>query len=594
LSSDPEDSREGSSASPKAGSIPERFGKYFILRELGRGGMGVIYEAIDQDLNRKVALKLMLSAPGAAGSQGGEEEGRLIREAQLAAKLKHPHIVTIYESGVLDGQRFIAMELVEGKPFSAWWGEPAFTIARQVEIVRDVALAVHYAHEQGVLHRDLKPQNILVNGRGGMAITDFGLAKGLGPNTALTLTASGNVVGTPAYMSPEQAQGRKDVDARTDVYSMGVMLYEILAGRPPFQGESAVDLLLKAVKDPVLPPSNFRAGTDKTIEKICLKALCRDREDRYATAEALASDLTRWLGGEKVRVVVPKKKNLRPWLYAAAAVVLVALVALAFRPWAPSVPELLAKADHLMEAGKADEALALYTLAESRERNNAAAKTGREKALAKLKERAEPPPIAPPSEESWKKAVDLLPSVEVDFDALSGAWTRKDGAILVESGAPARLEIPYRPPEEYDVRLTFTRHAGEYCVSLLLSRRGTSFIWVMEPTGRFGFERVYGQDFLRNPTSVPNGPVLEPGRPHTAVVQVRRDGLRAFIDGRLIREWKTDYSDLTMNPGWALRDPQALGVGVWQSATTFHRLEILEVSGKGLSTRSPGSNPNRK
>jgi hypothetical protein len=574
--------------------MPERFGKYFIVRELGRGGMGVIYEALDQDLNRKVALKLMLAAPGIAPSDREEEEGRFVREAQLAAKLKHPHIVTIYESGVLDGQRYIAMELLEGRAFSMWRGEKAIPLGKQIEIVRNVALAVHYAHEQGILHRDLKPHNILVGESGRMAITDFGLAKSVGPATALSLTVSGNVVGTPAYMSPEQAQGRKDIDRRTDVYSMGVMLYEILAGRPPFQGESAVDLLLKAVKDPLLPPSNFSKEADKTIERICLKALCRDRKGRYATAEALAHDLTRWLKGERFRVDVVKEHGLRPWLYGSAALVLLALVSLAFRPWQPSVPQLLARADRLLEAGKAEEALSLYTLAESRGRNNAAAKAGREKALVALKKIPAPPPILPPSEEMWKKSIELLSSVDVDFDALSGVWAKKDGALQVDSGAPARVEFPYRPPDEYDLRLTFTRISGDYCVNLILTRQGKPFIWVMEPTGRYGFERVYGQDFLKNPTSILNGPVLESGQPHVAVVQVRRDGLRTFVDGRLVRDYKTDYNELSMNPGWGLRDPQAIGLGVWASPTIFHRLEVLEVTGKGVSTRQAVLNPNGK
>jgi serine/threonine-protein kinase len=273
-------------------------GKYKLLKELGRGGMGVVYEALDTQLNRKVALKLMLTNPNADPKDRALEEERFVQEAQLSAKLKHPNIVTVYEAGLLDGRQFLSMEMIEGLAFNEW--RKTVTIRQQIQVVADVAGAVHHAHEQGILHRDLKPRNILVSSSGHSYVTDFGLAKSLGKNVHQSLTGSGAVVGTPAYMSPEQAQGLDRVDWRTDIYSLGVILYECMTGRTPFTGESPIEILMKVVKDPVPPPLQLvdpgsALGLDKGIENICLKALAKKDRDRYVTAQAFADDVNKWL-----------------------------------------------------------------------------------------------------------------------------------------------------------------------------------------------------------------------------------------------------------------------------------------------------------
>ncbi len=308
-------------------------GKYSILRVLGRGGMGVVYEALDTELNRRVALKLMLTNPNADPAESKLDEERFLREARLSANLpKHPHIVGVYEAGVIDGRRYIAMEFVPGRPMSEWRKGGSITIREQIRLLRDVSLAAHHAHEHGVIHRDLKPENILVDGKGQPHVTDFGLAKAVSQNVSLSLTAAGMIVGTPAYISPEQAQGLKGVDRRTDVYALGVMLYEILTGRTPFLGATAIEILMKAVKENVPPPSRFSESLDGVIETICLKSLAKNVRERYATADALAKDLTRWLKGENVKTVAPRpSKSSRPntlafsFAFAAAATVLVAI-----------------------------------------------------------------------------------------------------------------------------------------------------------------------------------------------------------------------------------------------------------------------------
>jgi tRNA A-37 threonylcarbamoyl transferase component Bud32 len=338
---------------------PTSFGKYKIARVLGRGGMGIVYEAVDTALGRKVALKTMVVSPHANPQDAKLDEERFLREARLSAGLpKHPHIVGVYEVGVIDGKRYLAMELIEGRPMSDWRADNRITLRQEIEVLRTVALAVHHAHEHHVIHRDLKPANILIDAKNEPHITDFGLAKMIGEDLSLSLTGAGMVVGTPAYMSPEQAQGLRTTDGRTDVYALGVMLYETLTGRPPFEGATAVELLMKASKNAVPAASHhlkvrLAPVQAKGLDDICQKALAKKATERYRDAAAFAADLAKWLKGEEVKVLLqtrrlapaPKKGN---WLgLAAAAAFLIALaVYLAAGTSTPAVdPEAQARAE---------------------------------------------------------------------------------------------------------------------------------------------------------------------------------------------------------------------------------------------------------
>ncbi len=400
----------------------EPLGKYEILRELGRGGMGVVYEALDNQLRRRVALKLLLSAPTADPHEAKMDEERFLREARLSANLaKHPHIVSVYEAGILDGKRFLAMEMIDGLRMSAWRKAGSTTIRQQVKLLRDVANAVHHAHRQNIIHRDLKPDNILVDAHGQPHVTDFGLAKSIGQNVRVSLTASGMVVGTPAYMSPEQALGEKSVDHRTDIYAIGVMLYETLTGRLPFTGETAIEILMKAAKNPVPPPSSVvKPGSnptlDRAIEGICLKALAKDPGDRYASAEAMAKDLTRWLKGEEVRQAPapaparrkppPAAKPPQRWVGIGAAVVAGLALALIFLRPSPEpessatrgpdpaeverkrqrqkkIAALLEEAQSRLREGKTAESLAKFDQVLALDPGNTAAAAGRNDAHAR-------------------------------------------------------------------------------------------------------------------------------------------------------------------------------------------------------------------
>ncbi len=305
-------------------------GDYELLEEVARGGMGIVYKARQASLNRVVALKMILKGTFATP----KDVARFRAEAEAAANLDHPHIVPIYEVGEHEGQQYFSMKYVEGTTLARQPRGPARAEAARLATV---ARAVHFAHQRGVLHRDLKPSNLLVAaGEAAPMITDFGLAKRLA-DAERSLSESGLLVGTPRYMAPEQAACRKDLTVAADVYSLGVILYERLTGQTPFAGNNVMELL-RLVREAEPPrPSSVTAGLDRDIETVCLKCLDKEPAKRYASAEALADDLGRWLDGRPIQArPVGQAERLWRWcrrnpavaaLTSAVAVLLVASTA---------------------------------------------------------------------------------------------------------------------------------------------------------------------------------------------------------------------------------------------------------------------------
>src|SRR5688572_13040223 len=304
---------------PAPAAAAEYIGRYELLAQIGRGGMGVVFRARDLCLNRLVALKLILT-----GKLASDVEVKRFRtEAEAAAHLDHPHIVPVYEVGEAEGRHFLALKLMEGGSLAEQISDLRFDIPDAVEVLRKLAGAVHHAHERGILHRDLKPANILLDEKGEPGVADFGLARRLQADGALTV--SGAIVGSPAYMAPEQAVGR-EVTTAVDVYSLGAIFYELLTGRPPFAAENVPLLLRKILDDDPVPPK-----VDCDLKTICLKCLEKEPARRYPSAAALADDLERWQRGEPIlaRPVGPAERVWKWALRRPAAAALVAVSAVA-------------------------------------------------------------------------------------------------------------------------------------------------------------------------------------------------------------------------------------------------------------------------
>jgi len=275
--------------------LPCCLGDYELLEELGRGGMGVVYRARQISLNREVAVKMILRGQLASAA----DHERFYAEAQATARLDHPGIVPVYEVGELEGHPYFNMKFVEGRTLSALLAEGPLPPRQAAELLAAVARAIHYAHRQGVLHRDVKPSNVLLDDDGKPHVTDFGLAKLM--SDPVSLTRSGAVLGTPAYMAPEQAAGaRGKVGPTSDVYSLGVILYHMLTGRPPFQAASPVDTVLLVLEQDPLPPRMLNPKTDRDLEMIALRCLQKPTDLRYQSAAGLADDLEAYLNDEPI------------------------------------------------------------------------------------------------------------------------------------------------------------------------------------------------------------------------------------------------------------------------------------------------------
>jgi WD40 repeat protein/tRNA A-37 threonylcarbamoyl transferase component Bud32 len=281
-------------ASPVVAAAPSlrRFGDYELLGEIARGGMGVVYKARQVSLNRVVALKMILS--GQLASEA--EVRRFQQEAEAAANLDHPNILPVYEVGEQQGQHYFSMKLLEGGSLAGKVQELVQKPHEAVRLVAVVARAVHHAHRRGVLHRDLKPANVLLDGDGRPCVADFGLARKV---EAEGHTQSGTVVGTPAYMAPEQARGSRGLTTSADVYSLGAILYELLTGRTPFEG-TAVEVLLRTIQEDPPPPRRVNPSLDADLEVVTMKCLEKEPARRYESAGALADDLERWLAREPI------------------------------------------------------------------------------------------------------------------------------------------------------------------------------------------------------------------------------------------------------------------------------------------------------
>jgi len=378
--------REQSHRAEGLPSIP----RYDVQARLGEGATAVVYRAWDRELRRTVALKILRESAGF--SEIGRQRFR--REAQAAAGLAHPNVITVHDAGEADGRLYLVMELVDGKPLSDFFRDPALDLRGRVRLIERAARGVAAAHENGIVHRDLKPQNILVAAGGEPKVADFGLAHMADSTTALTRT--GSTLGTPLYMSPEQVGGKaREITPRTDVWALGAILYEVLSTRPPFLGETQLEIYEKVTHhDP--PPLRTPEAFSMDLETVALKALEKDPGKRYPSAREFADDLRRLLDGEaiSVRRASPLAKA---WtrLRRRRAVIGVAVVLLAATGWigivqwrqATRIRVVLSQAAEHEKQGRFQEARDEYRLVRDLDRANSEALAGLQRTEQELERR---------------------------------------------------------------------------------------------------------------------------------------------------------------------------------------------------------------
>lgn len=497
-----------------------------IVRLVGQGGMGCVYEGLQDRPRRPVAVKLMRP-----GLWSDEARSRFDLELEILGRLRDANVVHIHTAGscLVAGQRipFFVMELVpDARPLTRFAQERSLDIAGRLELFERVCAAVGRAHRAGVVHRDLKPSNILVEPNGSAKLIDFGIARLVdgSPGSADRAVSVEPLVGSMPYMSPEQCDGgRATVDERTDVYALGVVLYELLANRLPYTVDRR--RLAEAVKiiETETPPSLAAVNPDVPVPvaELCRRCLAKEPADRYPDAEALAEAVG------KVR--------------------------------AEAWPQARPPADRRPLMGRRG----LLGLAAGAAAVTAAAVVVRRRGPVRL-----------------SREIDVLKRIDVTRDTVSGRWWLKpepDGGATLSSdeATPAKLKLPVEISDEYDLFVEFSRRAGRQGIAVLCWARGHGFgfdVGAVDNT-MVSFQDVDGLHIGQNSTTVRRPAWIVPGKRHTCLVQVRRDRIAGFFDGEQISTLETDFTNLTYAPTWGIPGG-GLGVGSWASPSTFHRIVL--------------------
>ena len=551
--------------------IARLFPQYETLGLIGRGGMGAVYRARQVALDREVAIKLLpleVSADKAFAD-------RFVREARAMAKLSHPNIISVFDFGTTgEGHLFFVMEYVEGANVSQIIRGPGLGPDQAVAIAGQVCTALAYAHGKGVVHRDIKPANVMVSTDGTAKVADFGLARVAGADPAdFGQTVTGTIMGTAEYMSPEQKRGMA-VDHRADIYSVGVMLYEMLCKEPP-QG--------------AFEPPSQRAGCDARLDQIVLKAMHRMPEGRYQSTTEMKLDLEaagtplpaapqRRLppprgnaGVNRIPLAPPPKESHTGLIF---TVIIVALVAGALYLLNRQEPRPDKPVAHAPKAS----APVLVSPSDS-------AFIGPPVPAIAEKSEVMPDAVLPAQPLTGPK--DLLAGVDVARDAVHGQWQMTSEGLSVSKNGntdPGRSELlgfNYVPPEEYDFEIEFTIQDGVREISQTLPFAGRTILWKMGCLlDELTFFHFGSQLDGKSPTAkerteaVVRLPRLEPNQRYRSMVEVRRGSLRALLDGQEVLRWSGDFQRLAGDGNLQLPNPQQLGVAAWNTGVLFHKAEV--------------------
>lgn len=563
--------------------------RYRIVRMLGQGGMGVVYQAEHKLMERPVALKVITSR--LVSSDLAVERFR--QEVRAAAKLSHRNIVTAFDAEQAGDMHFLVMEYIDGISLSGLVSRrKQLPVLHACNYVMQAAQGLQHAFQKGMVHRDIKPHNLMRTKRGTIKILDFGLARFAteadGASDDPGLTADFTALGTPDYMAPEQARDSKRADIRADLYSLGCTLYYLLVGQPPFPGGSSFEKVLGHCERQPKPISELRIDIPAEVIAIVDRLMAKNPDDRFQTPAGLVEAL---------------KPHGRPdSTYTADTQPSAANTVLAMpsieRQAPPKLTVQKEKASAKARSHRLDD-LRPSWIRENRWLVGGLAALGGAIAawfvLGKLGGNDSPPipPVIPEQENIAENGlvtpphsatqqqgmVDLIPHVDLDGDVVAGQWERTDdGQLHVDAAEDARIMINYTPPREYDFEVMFTRHSGDQSIALhFVDGDGEATFdvdgWLENLAG---IQNIDGQDARANPTRTDNVSLVN-GQTYTISLRVRRDRVEAFLDGKLLTTYLGDGSDLSYLGLWALPRP-SLGLGAYDSETTFHSVRLRPIS----------------
>ena len=609
-----------SQINPPPSWMHKKVGRFRLTGLLGQGAMGRVFRAEDTMLRRQVALKVLPKT--IKRGQRTVEAEKLIREARAVASLEHPNIVQVYEVNEVGGVYYIAMELVEaGSLRDLVEAQGPLDYLRVCQLGAEAAEALGHAHVAGVVHRDVKPANLLLTRTGRVKVVDFGLARVEDPSDLTNFLAES--VGTPQFVAPEILQSQV-ATGKSDMYSLGATLWYLLTGKPPFEAARAEELLHKHISAPLPNLKKLRPDLPDALVRTINTCLAKDPAKRHGTAEQLAAALrvhsipvgaAASIAGASSRSLdqlaalaaqadraaaeqandpqayyAPSTRSNR-WLVpvasiggavAVAAVVVVVMLlrgsspstthaeapsrGIAQRPTRPASP---APTDDPAASTSDGPVAAAPTTPLTPAPDSATPSPSPSQAAAKA------PAVKPPAKAALRhdKIVDLLAMIEPAVATVAGNWRFENGDLVSDDGRPATLQIPYHPPAEYDVKVEFTANST---VQVHLFKEPASFSWAMGTNHDCGFEYVGGKHVWESPFK--NSFRLTQGKRHTALIRVRGNRAQGYIDGQLLVDAVTDFKDFSKNPELAQPDNSRLGLGSFNAPARFHRVEVIEIT----------------
>jgi serine/threonine protein kinase len=577
----------GSAHTTFAAGIPPELAdhpRYRIVEQLGTGGMGAVYLAEHRLMERRVAVKV-IHPQFVQNSQAVE---RFEQEVKAAARLSHRNIVTAFDAEQAGGLHLLVMEYVPGINLATLIDRRGrLPVLHACNYAMQAAVGLQHAHQHGMVHRDIKPQNLMRTPRGTIKILDFGLARlARSPSEAedAGLTSAGCAMGTPDYIAPEQARDSRHADIRSDIYSLGCTLYFLLTGRVPFPGGTGLEKVVAHLQQTPLSVARQRDDVPPSVVKVLQRMMAKDRSERYQEPGEVVEALRPFAlpgetaaapqGGIALEPIAPLMDVDPLGALAAAAPVISRHRS---RP-TPSWQRLWMR--HrlaLVSSGAAlvALALALFVLPPLMRGSRGALKQDLpHQAGSNQREQTIVPVVPIPADRQW---TDLLPRIDPATNAVAGDWHKVGAELRVYPAPNAKIVILVQPPAEYDFEVEFTRHRGTQSIPLFFVAGGRQATFEIDAwdAGLGGIQNV-GNLELRsenNPTRVTDQRITN-GRRTTMSVSVRRDRVEGYVDGRLIATYRGNGSDLSLLDVWDLGQPGVLGVGSYLSETTFHRIRM--------------------